>query len=135
MLEPLKYNNDEIREETGSLDRYMSEVFLVCNRVNDLFFTLPTLSFQVAVLTFTLFPIRLLCLILLVLLASLIAALTTACMKKEEEPEPLRGYRRYYFYYRFRSLTIIIMGWNKVLLLSLLLLKQCPSHPQRPRGS
>lgn len=49
---------------------------------------------KVAVLSFTLFPIRLICLVLLVLLASLIAILTTACMKKEEEPQPLSGYRR-----------------------------------------
>lgn len=49
---------------------------------------------KVAVLSITLFPIRLLCLFLLVLLASLIATLTTMCMKKEEEPQPLSRYRR-----------------------------------------
>lgn len=51
--------------------------------------------FQVAVLSLTLFPLRLLCLFILVLVASLIAVLTTACMKKEEEPQPFKGYRRY----------------------------------------
>lgn len=49
---------------------------------------------KVAVLSFTLFPIRLLCLFFLLLLASLIGTLATVCMKKEEEPQPLSGYRR-----------------------------------------
>jgi len=49
---------------------------------------------KVAILSFTLFPVRLLCLFLLVLLASLIATLATACRKEEEEPQPFSGYRR-----------------------------------------
>lgn len=49
---------------------------------------------KVAVLSFTLFPIRLLCLSLLLLLASFLSTLTTACMKNEEVPQPLSGIRR-----------------------------------------
>ena len=63
-------------------------------RRTKLFFCFTIFSFQVAVLSFTLFPIRLLCLFFLLLLASLIGTLATVCMKKEEEPQPLSGYRR-----------------------------------------
>ncbi|KAK2560696.1 Lysophosphatidylcholine acyltransferase 2 [Acropora cervicornis] len=49
---------------------------------------------KVAVLSFTLFPIRLLCLSLLLLLASFLSTLTTACMKNKEVPQPLSGIRR-----------------------------------------
>lgn len=59
-----------------------------------LIFCFTIFSFKVAVLSFTLFPIRLLCLFFLLLLASLIGTLATVCMKKEEEPQPLSGYRR-----------------------------------------
>lgn len=49
---------------------------------------------KVAILSVTLFPIRLLCLFLLLLVASLVGKLSTMCMKKEEELQPLSGYRR-----------------------------------------
>ncbi|XP_027038685.1 lysophosphatidylcholine acyltransferase 2-like [Pocillopora damicornis] len=49
---------------------------------------------KVAILSVTLFPVRLLCLFFLLIVASVIGKLTTLCMKKEEEPEPLSGYRR-----------------------------------------
>lgn len=55
--------------------------------------------FQVAILSVTLFPVRLLCLFFLLIVASVIGKLTTLCMKKEEEPEPLSGYRRCYYHY------------------------------------